>query len=302
MTELFIYVKVKIVKIIRSEAVKFGLRTPSLKKSVKARTTGRIKRKVKSTVNPFYGKTGMGYVKKPKQSAYNKIYNKTTVGINPLSDISKQSADHTSAPLKKKSSAIAYTKKEMVEKELIVKNRLERLIRQLLRKKSIDTKTVRQNIIIEQYTYEEVYSIQEDTDTATKVYKEAMRYLSDTTNPKVFFPRLKEGEAALTKVVGYNRKHSFLINDGENVIETYHLFIQEKDDLVKQFVHNHFSESLKAAETLKTNSGKQNRLISDYSDLNMYFDDLSPTVISMIHLVWSKVIPKNELNRTEEYK
>lgn len=36
--------------------MKFGFRKPSVKKSIKARTTGRIKRTVKKTINPLYGK------------------------------------------------------------------------------------------------------------------------------------------------------------------------------------------------------------------------------------------------------
>lgn len=61
--------------------MKFGLRTPNLKKSIKARTTGRIKRAAKRAINPVYGKKGMGYVNNPEKAIYNKIYNKTTVGI-----------------------------------------------------------------------------------------------------------------------------------------------------------------------------------------------------------------------------
>ena len=57
--------------------MKFGMRTPSLKKSFKARTTGKLKRQVKSTVNPFYGKRGMGWAH-PKRKLYNKVYNKAT--------------------------------------------------------------------------------------------------------------------------------------------------------------------------------------------------------------------------------
>ena len=58
--------------------MKIGLRTPSLKKSFKARTTGRLKRKIKKATNPFYGKKGMGYIKNPKRAIKNKIYHKTT--------------------------------------------------------------------------------------------------------------------------------------------------------------------------------------------------------------------------------
>ena len=61
--------------------MKFGMRKPSIKKSVKARTTGKLKRKVKGTINPFYGKKGMGWVRDPKRAVYNKVYRKTTFSI-----------------------------------------------------------------------------------------------------------------------------------------------------------------------------------------------------------------------------
>ena len=62
--------------------MKVGYRKPSIKKSIKARTTGKMKRKVKKAVNPFYGKKGMGYIKDPKRAVKNKVYHKTTFGTN----------------------------------------------------------------------------------------------------------------------------------------------------------------------------------------------------------------------------
>ena len=61
--------------------MKFGMRKPNIKKSIKARTTGKLKRKIKSTINPFYGKKGMGFIKNPMRSIKNKIYKKTTFSI-----------------------------------------------------------------------------------------------------------------------------------------------------------------------------------------------------------------------------
>lgn len=58
--------------------MKFGMRKPSIKKSIKARTTGRAKRKIKKAIVPGYGKKGMGWIKDPKKAAYNKVYKKTT--------------------------------------------------------------------------------------------------------------------------------------------------------------------------------------------------------------------------------
>ncbi|MDU7890428.1 MAG: hypothetical protein E7J49_04345 [Finegoldia magna] len=61
--------------------MKIGLRTPSLKKSFKARTTSKYKRQLKSAIDPTYGKKGIGWFKNPKKALYNKIYNKTTRSI-----------------------------------------------------------------------------------------------------------------------------------------------------------------------------------------------------------------------------
>ena len=58
--------------------MKFGIRTPSLKRSISARTTGRAKRAIKRALIPGYGKKGMGWIKNPKKAVYNKIYRKTT--------------------------------------------------------------------------------------------------------------------------------------------------------------------------------------------------------------------------------
>ncbi|MCH1722647.1 hypothetical protein MKK30_03260 [Lactococcus formosensis] len=58
--------------------MKFGMRKPSIKKSFKARTTRKAKRKIKKALIPGYGKKGMGYIKNPKKAVYNKVYRKTT--------------------------------------------------------------------------------------------------------------------------------------------------------------------------------------------------------------------------------
>ena len=61
--------------------MKIGVRKPSLKKAIKASTTGKAKRAVKKAVNPLYGKKGVGLAKSPKRAA---VYKKTTVGVKDL--------------------------------------------------------------------------------------------------------------------------------------------------------------------------------------------------------------------------
>lgn len=64
--------------------MKYGMRKPSLKKSFKARTTGKAKRAFKRSVNPLYGKKGMGMIKNPERAIKNKIYRKTTFGVSDI--------------------------------------------------------------------------------------------------------------------------------------------------------------------------------------------------------------------------
>lgn len=60
--------------------MKFGFRTPSLKRSISARTTGRAKRAIKRAIIPGYGKRGIGLLTNPKKSIYNRVYIRTTMG------------------------------------------------------------------------------------------------------------------------------------------------------------------------------------------------------------------------------
>ena len=60
--------------------MKYGLRTPSLKKRLSARTSGAAKRKIKRALIPSYGRRGRGWLTNPRKALYNKIYRKTTFG------------------------------------------------------------------------------------------------------------------------------------------------------------------------------------------------------------------------------
>ena len=75
--------------------VKTGFRKPSIKKSIKARTTGKIKRNAKRTINPMYGKKGSGWINNPKKAAYNKVYNKTTRSIFDVASSGKRKYRNT---------------------------------------------------------------------------------------------------------------------------------------------------------------------------------------------------------------
>ena len=62
--------------------MKIGVRKPNIKKRIKARTTSKVKRLAKKSINPLYGKKGMGYIRNPKKAIYNKAYNKTSISAD----------------------------------------------------------------------------------------------------------------------------------------------------------------------------------------------------------------------------
>lgn len=65
--------------------MKYGIKKPNIKKSIKARTTGKMKRAIKKSINPLYGKKGMGVINDPKKAAYNAVYSRSTVSVRGMS-------------------------------------------------------------------------------------------------------------------------------------------------------------------------------------------------------------------------
>jgi hypothetical protein len=61
--------------------VKYGIRTPSLRKSIAARTS--TKRIVKNALG-LKAPRGYGWITNPKKAAYNRVYNRTSVSAGSL--------------------------------------------------------------------------------------------------------------------------------------------------------------------------------------------------------------------------
>ena len=74
--------------------MKIGMRKPSLKRSLSARTTGRAKRAIKRAVIPGYGKKGMGLLH-PKKAIYNRVYRRTTFSIFDLAKAGKSGSSNS---------------------------------------------------------------------------------------------------------------------------------------------------------------------------------------------------------------
>jgi len=76
--------------------MKFGLRIPSLKKRIAARTS--LKRVVRHSLG-LKAPRGWGWVTNPKKAAYNRIYNRTTFGIDSLFRTSRRGGASSAAGL-----------------------------------------------------------------------------------------------------------------------------------------------------------------------------------------------------------
>lgn len=78
----------KYLKRIRKESewytMKIGMRKPNVKNMVKAKTTTRVKKAIKSEVVPLYNQKGTGIIKDPEKAVYNKVYKKTTFGLGDI--------------------------------------------------------------------------------------------------------------------------------------------------------------------------------------------------------------------------
>ena len=66
--------------------MKFGMRKPSIKKSIAARTS--VKRYIRHSLG-LKAPRGWGWLTNPKKAAYNRIYNKTTFSMFDLFKIFK---------------------------------------------------------------------------------------------------------------------------------------------------------------------------------------------------------------------
>ena len=72
--------------------MKVGIRKPSIKKSLSSRTTGRVNRSLKRSVNPMYGKRNINYITNPSRAIKNNLYHKTTVSAKDILDAGTSNA------------------------------------------------------------------------------------------------------------------------------------------------------------------------------------------------------------------
>ena len=118
--------------------MKIGVRTPNLKKSLKARTVDKYKRAARRAFNPLYGKKGTGLIKNPQKAIYNRVYQKTTIdglaGIKNGTSLKKQTVKTTTS---KKIPSSPVTQKKETTYNVSIKDGKAKIGNKFYTKKSI---------------------------------------------------------------------------------------------------------------------------------------------------------------------
>ncbi|ABF33862.1 TPA: hypothetical protein VDA20_001717 [Streptococcus pyogenes] len=227
--------------------MKIGLRTPSLKKSIKARTTGKIKRSLKKSINPMYDKKGVGLITDPEKAIYNKVYKKTTFGG--LSGIDLNSSKNHSfldlfkSPKKEK-------KSEVKRKEIELTNLVNECEHKLF------------------------------------LYNQSMTIVNDTTNPDTFFNNLDTAKYSLERAVEIS-KYDFINASGDDLEKGLERLTNEKLNIEEEFVKRYYFDNIKKANVLKTEKGKQNNLSKGKERLLEYRDKFEDDTIKLIDILYN---------------
>lgn len=227
--------------------MKIGLRTPSLKKSIKARTTGKIKRSLKKSINPVYGKKGVGLITDPKKAIYNKVYKKTTFGG--LSGIDLNSSkNHSFWDLFK--SPKKEEKSELKRKETELTNLVNECEHKLF------------------------------------LYNQSMTIVNDTTNPDTFFNNFDTAKYSLERAVEIS-KYDFINTSGDDLEKGLERLTNEKLNIEEEFVKRYYFDNVKKANVLKTEKGKQNNLSKGKERLLEYRDKFEDDTIKLIDILYN---------------
>ena len=214
--------------------MKFGMRTPNLKKSIKARTTGRIKRTAKKAINPLYGKKGMGYIKNPKKAVYNKVYNKTSFGVSSILGL------------------FTSNKKSKHSKSKSIFNNLS----------TVEINDDGNLIYI--YNKKEAMFMAEQW---IKIANDCANIVNTTKNPDVFFERFN---LLIKEFENMSKIEKFGCFKGTLPSENLSKILANKENSINDFIDRFFNDTISQIDSLKTIKAKERRIDNFYNKLSQY--------------------------------
>ncbi len=279
--------------------MKFGMRKPSLKRSFKAKTTGRAKRALKSSINPLYGKKGMGLVNNPKKAVYNKVYNKTTVSAIPKGSKSKsKSKNDTDSEFTVTGclltaiwaggfSKILFNGKPLLSKfiSFLAVVFLSTLVVSFIDNKINSTESSE----IDDPDYDRNV---EEANSYLKQINESIRIINSTKNPETFFSRHDFILERLPQLIDILSKVSY---SGDNPIENLAEFEENKTSSFNEFIDRYYEEVLLKINNLKTEKAKINNANNFFENLMQYEGQLETENIDYINKLYVKL--KENINK-----
>lgn len=268
--------------------MKIGIRKPSIKKSIKVRTTGRAKRAIKSSINPLYGKKGMGLINNPKKAVYNKVYNKTTVSAIPKSSQHKNTNNKDSeysfygclllSIWCISFLVILFNGKPLLSKfiSFLVLIFLSALIVGMINNKADSN-------IAEDMEYDRNV---EEANSYLKQINDSIRIVNTTKNPETFFSRYNFILERFPQLIDTLSKVSY---SGDNPAERLVEFKENKTSSFNDFINRYYEEVLLKINNLKTEKAKINNANKFYESLVKYESYLENENIEMINVLYTKL-------------
>lgn len=238
--------------------MKFGFRTPNIQKSIKARTTGRIKRSAKKAINPLYGKKGIGFISNPKKAVYNKVYNKTSFGLSSLLGLFSSNKKSKHAKHSKINNIFNFVEIDVDGTQIQVHNKKEA----------------------------EFYSAD-----MLRIVNDCANLVNTTKNPHVFFSRYN---LLIDKLENLSKLECFNCFTGTPPAQNLADILQKKELTINDFINRFYDDTLLQISKLKTEKAKEKRIENFHNELSKFNDYMLPENIEKYISMYETLLNKNK--------
>ena len=279
--------------------MKVGIRTPSIKRRVSARTVGRAKRAVKKAVNPLYGKKGMGIINDPKKAIYNKVYSKTSVSVDSLlkqktgkspnttgsfngiygnTDFQSMYSEHKSNNLGMISATLfvlgvillivgLFSNEQFITSGIcfFIWFMVGRKRRALDREAEEEIERMRP---IREEHERKKRAAQESAPQWIEAIQDCAKILKSTTDPSLFFGRYDELIEPATKLAEAERNG--YINTTLDASALLNEAVNNKSVQISEFINRSYRKMIKSMESLKTTNGKTKKIEGFFSKMEAH--------------------------------
>lgn len=110
-------------------------------------------------------------------------------------------------------------------------------------------------------------------------YSDAFKWVKDCKKPDTFFSNYDKATQILEALISYRRSYRFSSPTPMNQLQELK---NNYDEYAINFITNYWNTTLKSAEKLKTEKGKQNKIQSFFNDLDRYSNRFTPRISTFV--------------------